>query len=112
MRQNSTRKRYSKPNESNSSTSNCFGCGKPGHIKVDCPNNQNKEKPASKKGERSKGRRAYISWEDNEVSSSSDSSTESETENIVEPSGVQALKNPNPLKDVEGLAVLAVAELS
>jgi len=31
---------------------------------------------------------------------------------IVEPSGVQALKNPNPLKDVEGLAVLAVVELS
>jgi len=26
----------------------------------------------------------------------------------VEPSGVQALKNPNPLKDVEALAVLAV----
>ena len=33
-------------------------------------------------------------------------------EEAVEPSGVQALKNPNPLKDVEGLAVLAVAELS
>jgi len=31
---------------------------------------------------------------------------------VVEPSGVQALKNPNPLKDVEGLAVLVVAELS
>ena len=31
---------------------------------------------------------------------------------VVEPSGVQALKNPNPLKDVEGLVVLAVAELS
>jgi len=30
----------------------------------------------------------------------------------VEPSGVQALKNPNPLKDVEVLALLAVAELS
>ena len=30
---------------------------------------------------------------------------------IVEPSGVQALKNPNPLKDVEALAVLAVAVL-
>jgi len=30
---------------------------------------------------------------------------------ILEPSGVQALKNPNPLKDVEGLVVLAVAEL-
>jgi len=32
-------------------------------------------------------------------------------EKDVEPSGVQALKNPNPLKDVEGLDVLAVAEL-
>ena len=31
---------------------------------------------------------------------------------FFEPSGVQTLKNPNPLKDVEGLAVLAVAELS
>jgi len=29
----------------------------------------------------------------------------------VEPSGVQALKNPNPLKDVEALTVLAVAVL-
>jgi len=31
---------------------------------------------------------------------------------FVEPSGVQALKNPNPLKDVEGLVVLVIAELS
>jgi len=30
----------------------------------------------------------------------------------VEPSGVQVLTNPNPLKDVESLVVLAVAELS
>jgi len=29
----------------------------------------------------------------------------------VEPSGVQALKNPNPLKDVEAFAVLDVAVL-
>ena len=29
----------------------------------------------------------------------------------VEPSGVQALKNPNPLKDVEALDVLVVAVL-
>jgi len=29
----------------------------------------------------------------------------------VEPSGVQALKNPNPLKDVEALAVLAIVVL-
>ena len=30
---------------------------------------------------------------------------------VVEPSGVQALKNPNPLKDVEALIVLDVALL-
>jgi len=29
----------------------------------------------------------------------------------VEPRGVQALKNPNPLKDVEALVVLGVAVL-
>jgi len=29
----------------------------------------------------------------------------------VEPSGVQALKNPNPLKDVEAFVVLGVAVL-
>jgi len=29
----------------------------------------------------------------------------------VEPSGVQSLKNPNPLKDVEALAVLVVVVL-
>ena len=31
--------------------------------------------------------------------------------NFVESSGIQALKNPNPLKDVEALAVLVVAVL-
>jgi len=30
---------------------------------------------------------------------------------IVEPSDVQALKNPNPLKDVEALVVFAVVVL-
>ena len=52
------RKRYSKqPIDSNSSNYTCFGCGKPGHIKADCPNNQNKEKSASKKSDKGKGRR-------------------------------------------------------
>jgi len=49
---------------------------------MDCPNNQSKDKPTSKKVERSKGRRAYISWEENEVSSTSSSSTESEETNM------------------------------
>ncbi|XP_068498204.1 MAR-binding filament-like protein 1 [Phaseolus vulgaris] len=75
-------KRYSKSNDSNSSSYTCFGYGKLGHIKVDCPNNQNKEKTANKKSERGKGIRAYISWEENDVSSTSDSSTGSEKANL------------------------------
>jgi len=79
---NQQKRRYPKPNDSNSSNYTCFGCGKTGHIKMDCPNNQAKDKSASKKVERSKGRRAYISWEENEVSSTSSSSTESEENNL------------------------------
>jgi len=50
---------------------------------MDCPNNKSKDKYASKKVEMSKGRRAYISWEENEVSSTSSSSTESEENNCA-----------------------------
>ncbi|XP_068466648.1 uncharacterized protein [Phaseolus vulgaris] len=49
---------------------------------MDCPNNQSKDKSASKKVERSKGRKAYISWEENKVSLTSSSSTESEENNL------------------------------
>ena len=33
------------------------------------------------------------------------------SDNVVEPSGVQALKNPNPLNDVEAFAMLDVVVL-
>jgi len=79
---NQQKRRYPKPNDSNSSNYTCFGCGKTGHIKMDCPNKQSKDKSVSKKVERSKGIRAYISWEENEVYSTSSSSTESEENNL------------------------------
>ena len=49
---------------------------------MNCPNNQSKDKSASKRVERSKERRAYISWEENEVSSTNSSSTENEENNL------------------------------
>ena len=79
---NQQKRRYPKPNDSNSSKYTCFGCGKTGHIKKDFPDNQTKDKSASKKFERNKGRRAYISWEESEVSSTSSSSTEDEENNL------------------------------
>jgi len=75
---NQQKRRYPKPNDSNSSKYTCFGCGKTGHIKTDCLDNQAKDKSVSKRVKRSKGRRAYISWEENEVSSTSSSSIEDE----------------------------------
>jgi len=53
-----------KVNEFNSTNYTCFGCGKQGHIKADCPNNQRGAiKKFEKKG---KTRRAYIDWQDND----------------------------------------------
>ncbi|XP_068498503.1 uncharacterized protein [Phaseolus vulgaris] len=75
--QSSNRYNSKKLNDFNSNKYTNFGCGEQGHIKVDCPNNESKERVASKKGEKKgKAEKAYIAWEDNEVSSSSSSSRE------------------------------------
>ena len=70
-------KRYnSKHNESdNSSKITCYNCGKQGHIKMECPNdNKEKEKNGDRnKEKKSKERRAYIAWDDNDDSTSSSS---------------------------------------
>jgi len=46
-----------------------------GHIKVDCPNREGKEKKSSNKEKKGKSKGAYIAWDENEVSSSSSSSS-------------------------------------
>ena len=70
--QSSYRYNSKKLNDFNSNKYTCFGCGEQGHIKVDCPNNENKKRGASKKGEKKgKAKKVYIDWQDNDVSSSS-----------------------------------------
>jgi len=73
---NHSSNRYSskKSNIFNTNKYTCFGCGEQGHIKADFPNSENKEKAEIKKSEKGgKAKKAYIAWQDNEVSSFSSS---------------------------------------
>jgi len=65
-----------KPSEFNSNKYTCYGCGSQGHIKSECPNNEVKEKGDFKREKNGKAKKAYIAWEDNDVSSSSSSDDE------------------------------------
>jgi len=53
-----------------------YGCGEQGHIKFECLNNEVKEKGDFKREKKGKAKKAYIAWDDNDVSSSSSSDDE------------------------------------
>jgi len=61
-----------KTGDFNSNNYTCFGCGEQGHIKAVCPNKERNEKKSSYKEKKGLSRRAYIAWDENEVSSSSE----------------------------------------
>ena len=65
-----------KDKEASTSTQDvtCYECGKQGHIKPDCPKLSKKNGFKGKK--EFKNKRAYVAWEDNEISSSSDSDSD------------------------------------
>ena len=69
-------KKFVRKNEASSSRQKftCFECGNPGHIKSDCPSLQKKNEFKVKKDR--KKRRAYIAWENNDVSTTSSSENE------------------------------------
>ena len=65
-------------NEFNSTNYTCFGCGRQGHIKAECPSNVSKEKWGYKKyKKKGKARKTY-----NDDSSSSSSSKDDEEANL------------------------------
>ena len=66
-------KRYNsiKPNDFNLNKYTCYGYGEQGHIKAECPNNESKDKADFKSEKKGKAKKAYVAWDDNEVSSSS-----------------------------------------
>jgi hypothetical protein len=71
------RKKFSKNKEREASTFNeditCYECGKQGHIKPECPK---LAKNRDNKGKKDYNRKAYIAWDDNEISSSSNSDSD------------------------------------
>ncbi|XP_068492131.1 uncharacterized protein [Phaseolus vulgaris] len=78
LKERQASKRYGskKPSEFNSNKYTCYGCGEKVHIKVECPNNEVKEKGDFKKEKKGKAKKAYVAWDDNDVSSSSSSDDE------------------------------------
>jgi len=77
---NQKSKRYNKKKSyPNLSKLTCFGCGKQGHMKMDCPSLVSKEKTNEKKDYKAgKRRKAYIAWEDNASTSNSSSQEDAE----------------------------------
>ncbi|KAF1898671.1 hypothetical protein Lal_00023680 [Lupinus albus] len=72
-------KKFSKSNKTSTSNQNftCFECGKLGYMQMDCPNI--KKSSFKWKNKLKNGRRAYIAWEDNDTSSSSEPESEQQT---------------------------------
>ena len=70
------RKKHFKKREASTSMQEvtCYECGKQGHIKPDCP--QLPKKSGSKSKKENKYKKAYVAWEDNEISSSSNSDSD------------------------------------
>ena len=69
-----------KPNrrtEDSSSTPKCFECNQPGHLRVDCPIFKKRmEKSEKKIFSEKKMKKAYITWDGNDMESSEDSKNE------------------------------------
>nr|KYP52978.1 Retrovirus-related Pol polyprotein from transposon TNT 1-94 [Cajanus cajan] len=80
-------KKTNKKEEASTSSYICFECGKPGHIKAECSNLLKKQQEEKKMKKNGKGKRAYISWEDNDSSTTSDES-EFEENNLCLMAGV------------------------
>nr|KYP31988.1 hypothetical protein KK1_047440 [Cajanus cajan] len=67
-------KKTNKKEEASTSSYTFFECGKLGHIKAECPNLLKKKQEENKVRKNGKGKRAYIAWEDNGSSITSDES--------------------------------------
>nr|KYP50502.1 Retrovirus-related Pol polyprotein from transposon TNT 1-94 [Cajanus cajan] len=65
-----------KKGEESSSTPRCYECNQPGHLRLECPILKRKMEKSNKKSfKEMKGKKAYITWEENDMDSTSDNQT-------------------------------------
>ena len=69
-------------NKTNKDHIKCHGCGKLGHYRSTCPTNSKKSEGDNSKFNSSKGKRAYIVWDEVESQSTSSSSDDEELANL------------------------------
>nr|KYP66813.1 hypothetical protein KK1_013124 [Cajanus cajan] len=63
--------------EDSSSTPKCYECNQPGHLILECPIYKRRMEKSNKKSfKEKKGKKAYITWEENDTDSTSDSENE------------------------------------
>nr|KYP47208.1 hypothetical protein KK1_031150 [Cajanus cajan] len=63
--------------EDSSSTPKCYECNQPGHLRLECPIYKRKMEKSNKKNfKEKKGKKACITWEENDMDSTSDSKNE------------------------------------
>jgi len=78
-KKNQRRKNFNskKRGEDSSSIPKCYECNQPSHLRVDCPSFKKRmEKSDRKTFKDKKAKKAYITWEDNNIDSSGDSKNE------------------------------------
>ncbi|KAL5153766.1 hypothetical protein HKD37_19G053259 [Glycine soja] len=79
MRGNQRRQNFKskRRTEESSQIPKCFECNQPGHLRADCPIFKKKIEKSEKKtiGDK-KAKKAYITWDDNDLESSDDSEKE------------------------------------
>ena len=63
-----------KKGEDSSLAPKCYECDQPGHMRFDCPVFKRRMEKSDKRNfKEKKEKKAYITWEDNDINSSSDS---------------------------------------